>query len=122
EVWPSSLLTFAIGDQRELGDDERGAADVEHAPVEAAGVVGEDSEARDLSRKPIDVTVASGNAEQDAKAGPDLPHDRPVDTDAGLGHALADRSHRGARGDAQSSSLIRARYCAEFGRSELASL
>ena len=38
----SSLLTSAIGEQGELADDERLAADVEERAVEAALLVGED--------------------------------------------------------------------------------
>ena len=63
-----------VGDQRELRDDERGAAGVEERAVELAVVVLEDPQPRDLAGEPLRVGsgVAARDAEQDAQPGADL--------------------------------------------------
>src|SRR5207248_8974946 len=112
EVRSSSLLTFAISDQRELADDECRAARVEQRAVELAGLVLEDPEARDLARKPDRILgrVAARNTQQDAHTGPDLATRR----DAGAPGPLDDGP--------QSRSMTRAAYRSLCGRSERASL
>jgi hypothetical protein len=63
-----------VGDQRELADDEGGAADVEERPVEPLALVLEDAQARDLAREAVGLglRVALGDAEQDEQARADL--------------------------------------------------
>ena len=74
EVGPSSLLAFAIRDQRELADDERLAARVEERAVELSLGVLEDPQPRDLASEPLAVSsvVLARDAEQDADPGADL--------------------------------------------------
>ena len=58
-----------VGDERELADDERGAADVEERAVELAVVALEDAQARDLAGEAFrfGLRVAVGDAEQDER-------------------------------------------------------
>ena len=84
-----------VGDQRELGDDERGAAGVEEAAVELPVVVGEHAQPRDLAREPCGrvVVVAGRDAEQNAEAGADLARDYALHRHPGRADALTNGSH-----------------------------
>ena len=71
--------------------------DVEQRPVEAAGVVLEDAEPRDLSGEASRASVArvaGGDAEQHDEATADRSDRLAVDRDRRLGDALDDCSHR----------------------------
>jgi len=95
ETGSSSLLTSAIGEQRELADDERLAAGVEEGAVEAAGVVGKDPEPRDLARK------AHGRFGRVVVPGTDEHHEAPparadhlgLDPDRTARYSLDDGAH-----------------------------
>jgi hypothetical protein len=67
-----------VRDERELADDERGAARVEHRAVELAGLVLEDAQPGDLAREAfrVRVAVAVGDAEKDEQARADRPSRR----------------------------------------------
>ena len=95
EVGPSSLLAFAIRDQRELADDERLAADIGDAPVELALIVLEDPKPGDTPAEPVSVvrTVVDGHAEEDAKALSDSSDLLAVDGHRGRSDPLDDRAH-----------------------------
>jgi hypothetical protein len=69
EARPASFP--GVGDQRELTDDDRLAADVEERAVEPALLVLEDPQARHLAGHPrgIFLSVLVGHAEEDAQAG-----------------------------------------------------
>src|SRR5439155_21062681 len=69
-----AVALLRVGDEGELRYDERRAAGVEQAAIEAAFVVREDAQARDLARETFCVGgfVAARNAEQHAHAGADL--------------------------------------------------
>jgi hypothetical protein len=84
-----------VSNERELAHHERGAADVAHAEVEAAGLVLEDPQASDPRRKPAcDVAVVSArDAEENAEAVVDLAHDLAGDDDAGTADPLDDGPH-----------------------------
>ena len=92
----SSLLTLAIGEQRELADDERLAARVEERAVEATVVVREDPEARDLAREAHGrfgrVFVPGTDEHEQARAA--RADDLSVDADGRPRDPLHDRTHR----------------------------
>jgi hypothetical protein len=112
EIRSSSLLTCAIGDQRELADDERGAAGVEQRAVEAALLVLEDPQAGDRPGQPLCVVerVSAADTEQHAKT--------PADLAARVGVSPSDPLDDRL----QPMSMTRAAYCLLPGRSERASL
>ena len=64
-----------VTEERELGDDEEPARDVEHRAVHLARLVGEDTEVEDLVREGLGVRfrVPHGDSEQDDEAGADRP-------------------------------------------------
>jgi type IV pilus assembly protein PilB len=101
EVRPSSLLACGIGQERELADHERLAADVEERAVEAPLVVFEHPQPGDLPRESIRLfrPVAAGNSEQHAETGADLAHDFPAHARARLRHSLHDCLHVRAEND-----------------------
>jgi hypothetical protein len=84
-----------IGNQRELTDDERRAADVEEAAVELAGGVLEDPQTGDFPGEPfcVRVAVAPLDTEQHDQSGPDLAPDLTFDADARLRDSLANHPH-----------------------------
>ena len=86
-----------VGDQRELADDERRAAGVEDAPVEAPLLVLEDAKPRDPPREAarLALAVRRGDAEKDAEARPDRADLLTRDEDARRPDALDDGSHAG---------------------------
>ena len=69
-----AVALLGVGDQRELRDHERLAADVEQRAIELPLVVLEDPQARDLAREPLGVrvVVTVGHAQQHAEPRPDL--------------------------------------------------
>jgi hypothetical protein len=85
-------LASAISDQRELADDKRSAARIEHAAVEFPLLVLEDSQPCDLAGEPGGgrLVVLRGDAEQDAEPAPDRAGVVPVDEDPGGANALND--------------------------------
>ena len=89
------IALACICDQRELADDERGAAHVEEASIEPAVAVVEDPEPCDFAREANGVllAVAALDAEQDDQSEADLPHQRALDADPRLRDALADNPH-----------------------------
>ena len=97
EVGARSLLTRAVGEERELADDERLAADVDERPVEAAVLVGEDAQARDLGGEPrgrrLVVTHRDSDEHEQTRAA--ARDDVAVDGDRRLAHALDDDPHDG---------------------------
>jgi hypothetical protein len=88
-----SVSLACVGDQRELADDKRSAARIEHAAVEFSLLVLEDPQPRDLAGEPSGgrLVVLVGNAEQDAEPALDRADVVPVDEDAGGANALNDR-------------------------------
>ena len=84
-----------VGDQRELADDERRAADVEDAPVEPSLLVPEDAKPRDLCGEVLRCRVVIGTCdpEQHDQAHVDLPADVIVDAHTRGRNSLADRPH-----------------------------
>jgi hypothetical protein len=92
EVGPSSPLAFAIDDERELAHDERLAADVLEAQVEAPVVVLEDPKPRDAGGEAArgSLAVLNRDAEKDAETAADLANRLGADDDARPPHALDD--------------------------------
>src|SRR5919109_3757260 len=84
-----------VGDQRELADDESGAAGVDQAAIELAGLVLEDAQARDAAGQPLRLggLVAARDTEQHAKARPDLADDLLPHSHARVRDALDDGFH-----------------------------
>ena len=76
-----------VRDQRELAHDERLAADVEERAVEAAVLVLEDPQARDLSGEAFGrrQVIALRDPQQDRQPTPDRAENRAVDGDRRLG-------------------------------------
>jgi len=66
-----------------LRDDERSAAHVEQAAIEAPILVREDPQARDLAGKALGLRVVARDAEQDAETGSDLADDLAADAHPG---------------------------------------
>ena len=115
EVGSSSLLVLAVGDQRELADDESSAGCVEERPVEAPGLVLEDAKTRDLAGQPLRLRrrVRGRDTQQHQDAWTDRRGDLTCNRDRRLSDALDDGSH--AYSSASPSFDVR-------GRSERASL
>ena len=103
-----------VGDERELADDERLAADVDERAVEAPVLVLEDPKARDLGGHALCVggRVAGCDPEQNDDAGPTRGRPLASHRDRRLGDALDDRPHAYS---SSSPSVVR-------GRNERASL
>ena len=82
-----------VGEERELAHDQGGAADVDDGAVEAAIVVLEDPQARDLPGEPlrIGVGIALPHAEQDDEAGGYLAAHDTVHRHRGTRDALQNR-------------------------------
>ena len=93
EARPVALLGFR--DQRELTDDKRAAAGVEEPLVEAALVVCEHAQPRNLARerRGVDVSVVARDTQQDAEARPDRADDIAVYFDVCGADALDNGSH-----------------------------
>jgi hypothetical protein len=83
-----------IGEEGELADHERLAADVEEAAVELPRLVLEDPKLRNLRRQPLGRSgiLIPADAEQDHEAVPDLADGLAADADAGARDALEDGS------------------------------
>ena len=115
EVGSSSLLVLAVGDQRELADDESSAGCVEERPVEAPGLVLEDPKTCDLAGQPFRLRrrVRSRDTQQHQDTRTDRRGDLTGNRDRRLPDALDDGSH--AYSSASPSFDVR-------GRSERASL
>src|SRR5215211_2349636 len=81
-----------VGDERELADDEGGAAGVHQRAVELAVVALEDAQPRNLARQPFRLLggIPGGHAEQDDEPAPDrAARSRPRSSDT-----LHDRTHK----------------------------
>src|SRR5262249_32971938 len=104
-----------VREQREVRDDERGAADLEERADEPPVGALEDPEAGALPREPLcrGLAVVGGDAEEDAEPRADLAARRR----AGARDALDDGPH-----SESSSSRMRAAYWRFVGFIELASL
>jgi hypothetical protein len=88
-------LTSCICDQGELAHDERLAADVLDAQVEATFVVLEDPKPRHAGGEAtrLLLPVVRRDADESAEAGFDLADRFVADDDARAPHALDDRPH-----------------------------
>ncbi len=90
---PVSARGVAV--ERELRDDERGAADIEQAPIEAPGVVREDAESSNPSCYPAgprDVIVVP-DPEQHDEPGADRADHGAAHANLGPRHPLHQGSH-----------------------------
>src|SRR5207247_10063737 len=96
EVWSSAPLASCIGDQRELADDERLAADVEQAEIELARLVLEDPQPGNLFRQTLGIgnLVTGRDSQEHAKAGAGGADRFATDDDACSQDALNDSAHR----------------------------
>ena len=92
----STSTASAIGQQRELADDQHAAPDLVDAPVHLALIVGERAQADDLVGELLGVCVdvSPGNAQQDEPALANRADDRALDLDRGSTHSLESRAHR----------------------------
>jgi hypothetical protein len=89
-------VAFArVRDQRELADDERLAGHVEERVIEAAVVVLEYPQSRELAGEPLGfcVRVAGGDTQQHDDSRSDLPRDLALDRRGRVPDALDHRAH-----------------------------
>ena len=126
-----SVPLRAVGEERELADDERGAALVEQREVEPPVVRRKDPEPGDLSRQPLGVALESPGAtpSRTSRPAPISPRTAPsTRTEARLTRwttAFTRRPYSGSEsssGRDGSRSMIRSAYCSLLGLIELASL
>ena len=84
-----------VGQERELGHDERTAADLHHRSVHAASIVGEDAQSDRFVGEHVDVAlgVIVGDSEEDQHARLNRADDVAVDSHRGFRHSLHDGAH-----------------------------
>ena len=90
-------VALRLGGQRELADDEGGAAGVDERAVHAAGIVLENPQVDHLARQPVGLglAIAGHGADQHEKTGADLADGFAGDCDGSGGDALDEGSHGG---------------------------